>query len=123
MAKTLITLLVVISVAEDLLASDFDEHLTNHNINSSDPGPLSFINNKNLLSLSELPLDQLLKVQRSLNELRQTNVVPNNQDENDLAEDVLESRMMNSETERIFTYHPLQKLKKEAFTGFEKFVR
>lgn len=117
MAKILITLFVVVSVAKDLHASDIDENLMNHNINSSDP-QLSFIN-KNLLSLSELPLDQLLKVQRSLNELRQTNVVPDNQEEND---DVLESRMMNSENERLFNFHH-PKLKKEAFTGVEKFVR
>lgn len=122
MAKILITFFVFISVAKDSHASDFDENLTNHNINSSGPGPLSFIN-KNLLSLSELPLDQLLKVQRSLNELRQTNVVPHNQDEIDLPDDVTESRMMNSETERLFTHFHHPKLKKEAFTGVEKFVR
>lgn len=118
MAKILIILFVVVSVAEDLHASDFDENLMNHNNNSSDP-QLSFIN-KNLLSLSELSLDQLLKVQRSLNELRQTNEVSRNQEEND---DVLESRMMNSENERLFNHFPHPKLKKEAFTGVEKFVR
>lgn len=68
-----------------------DNNLSNHEMNSSFKHPLGFVND-----LSELPLEKLLKVKKSLSELRQTNFLENEEDNNQGAyEESLESRMID----------------------------
>jgi hypothetical protein len=68
-----------------------DNNLSNHEMNSSFKHPLSFVND-----LSELPLEKLLKVRKSLLELRQTNFLENEEDNHRGAhEESLESRMID----------------------------
>lgn len=86
--RSIVLLLIIVKC---LSASD--EYLSNHNVNSTAfARSLSFAGNE-LLYLSELPLEQLLKVKKSLGELRQASV-PAYHGDNELKEDVLESRMI-----------------------------
>jgi hypothetical protein len=68
-----------------------DNYLSNHEMNSTFKHPLSFVND-----LSELPLEKLLKVKKSLFELKQTNFQENHGGNNELQEESLESRMIDS---------------------------
>jgi len=45
-----------------------------HSINSTQPQPLNFMES-DLLFLSELPLNELLKVRKSIEEIQQTNAI------------------------------------------------
>lgn len=67
-----------------------DNNLSNHEMNSSLKHPLSFVND-----LSELPLEKLLKVKKSLYELQQTNFLENEEDNHEAYEESLESRMID----------------------------
>lgn len=75
-------------------SSGNDENLLNHNVNSTTlASSLNFAGN-DLLFLSEMPLEQLLKVKKSLGELRQPGEFAAYHGDNELKEDVLESRMI-----------------------------
>lgn len=70
-----------------------DDNHSNHNVNSTTfAKSINFAGN-DLLYLSELPLEQLLKVKKSLRELRQTSS-PAYLGDNEFSGDVLESRMI-----------------------------
>lgn len=77
---------IIVSLARD----NSDNNLSNHEMNSSLKHPLSFVND-----LSELPLEELLKVKKSLHELRQTNFPEDGGDNHEAHEESLESRMID----------------------------
>lgn len=65
-------------------------NLSNHEMNSNFKHPLSFVND-----LSELPLEKLLQVKKSLYELKQTNFQENDSENNEPQEESLESRTVD----------------------------
>jgi hypothetical protein len=72
-----------------------DANLLNHSVNFSTP--INIVDS-DLMSLSELPLEQLLKIKKSMRELRQAAFLDESQDANDdeEEEEALESRMMDN---------------------------
>jgi hypothetical protein len=73
-----------------------NEGLIDHFSNSSTTHsqPMNFENNNNLLFLAELPLEQLLKVKKSIEELQQLNGPENNEI---MTETTLESRAIDDD--------------------------
>ena len=86
--KVLFWSILLTHIIVSLTRDNSDNNLSNHEMNSSLKHPLSFVNN-----LSELPLEELLKVKKSLHELRQTNFPENSDDNHEPHEESLESRM------------------------------
>lgn len=82
--------LIVIASIVSITSGSNDNDLSNHEMNSTFKHPLSFVND-----LSELPLEKLLQVKKSLYELKQTNFHENDGD-NEPQEESLESRMIDS---------------------------
>lgn len=81
---------IVIACIVSITSGSNDNDLSNHEMNSSFKHPLSFVND-----LSELPLEKLLQVKKSLYELKQTNFHENDGN-NEPEEESLESRMIDS---------------------------
>lgn len=87
-------LIIVLAVSVNFMQISYgnEENLANHNLNSTAfSRPMNFLDN-DLLFLSELPLEKLLKVRKSLNELKQASFEVNRQNYDD---ESLQSRMID----------------------------
>lgn len=117
MSRQIVLVLLIIATSRGLNAIVHGGNLMNHNVNSSFfDRPLNFADGE-LMSLSELPLESLLKIKKSMNELRQTSYV----DDDDLKveDDVIENRV-HLQMRPIFTD---PKLKKSALALTEEPIR
>lgn len=115
---TKILFVVTWNILSIAVTSGSDGNLVNHNFNASSfARPLNFAGS-DLIYLSELPLEQLLHLKKSINELKQMSS-PIAQDERDERDDLLENRMLSDD--HMFG----QKLKKSALalTDEKKFER
>lgn len=124
MAKYLLTvvLIIILNIFQSSVASEKNENLINHNINSTSLArPVKFMGN-DLLYLSELPLEKLLQVKKSLDILKRTSYATYRED-NEVEEDLLESRMMSDKP--AFTSMFGSKPKKSAMASVDdsKIVR
>lgn len=85
----LLLCILLASVGANAIESN-EGNLSNHEMNSNFKHPLSFVN-----ELSELPLEKLLQVKKSLYELKQTNFQENDSENNEPQEESLESRTID----------------------------
>lgn len=92
MAKQSVITLLFIVITGVVQSIVNDENFLNHSVNDA---PISIVNS-DLMSLSELPLEQLLKIRKSMRELRQATFQSEPKDAYEEEEDTMESRMMES---------------------------
>lgn len=78
-------------------ASGKNENFNNYKINSSLLARTVNFGGNDFLYLSELPLEKLLQVKKSLDELKQQTSYSDYRKDSGVEDDLLESRMMNSD--------------------------